>query len=292
MWAARSVFPDRSPTREPPRHQPATRGLSGTASCPSRPVETAWTGTTRPLGSRSDRGASETIGSAGPVGTRPRSTASTALAAAARKSEVDVRCRIIASSRAKHPNGEVAGQPNRPGVHIAGGGSATVAQRRGVHDRAERTGGGTTRRVDHRHSARGDGDFQRTEDGGCRLSGRHQRDQVPSSRHVNGGRLTVGYVGEHDPVVDSYVGRHEAGRGRDQDPTRPALIGWVGVGDEVTNDSPRTAAGRWRTTSTEEPGLSQTVVRTTLPPEPTKANTCRPAGSRTGPMTSPRCATR
>src|SRR3954449_7453193 len=56
----------------------------------------------------------------------------------------------------------------------------------------------------------------------------------------------------------------------------PALIGRVGVGNEVTTDAPRVPAGRWRTTSTEEPGLSQTVARATLPPEPTKASAWRP----------------
>ena len=198
-----------------------------------------------------------------------------------------MRCRVIASSRAEHPNGEVAGQPNRPGVHTAGGGSATAAQCHGVHDRAGTTGGGTTRRVDHRHSAGGDGDFNgpRTAGAGCPVGTRATTCRPAVTSMVADSPLAMFADTTRSSTRTSAGTRVAVAATRIRAP--PALIGRVGVGNEVTTDVPRTAAGRWRTTSREEPGLSQTVARTTLPPGPTKANTCRPAGSRTGPMTSP-----
>ena len=60
MWAAMSVEPKGSPSREPPRHQPAVRMSSGTSSRPSAVVETALTATSVPLGSRTWVGASAT----------------------------------------------------------------------------------------------------------------------------------------------------------------------------------------------------------------------------------------
>ena len=58
MWAAISVEPNGSPSREPPRHQPAVRMSSGTSSRPSDVVDTATTATLVPLGRRTCAGAS------------------------------------------------------------------------------------------------------------------------------------------------------------------------------------------------------------------------------------------
>ena len=108
MCAARSVEPNGSPSREPPRHQPAVLMSSGTSSRPSASVDTARIGTSAPLGSRAISGRSGATADARARRTPPAQPARLALripsASSAPPTEDRRRRPASAVSRRTHPS--------------------------------------------------------------------------------------------------------------------------------------------------------------------------------------------